>query len=89
MQIGQKFLAVCPASSFDDVDGSLVEFPEKRRQLEVLPKPEKVLVDDGEISTIESLPEHLKSEDWYFVRNLDTGRRHWFTPLGYKLTLLE
>lgn len=76
MQTGQKFLAVYPASSFDDVDGSLVEFPEKRRQLEVLPKPEKVLVDDGEISTIESLPEHLKSEDWYFVRNLDTGRRH-------------
>lgn len=62
-----------PATSFDDVDGSLVEFPEKRRQLEVLPKPEKVLVDDGEISTIESLPEHLKSEDWYFVRNLDTA----------------
>lgn len=31
MQIGQKFLAVYPASSFDDVDGSLVEFPEKRR----------------------------------------------------------
>jgi len=61
MQTGQKFLAVYPASSFDDVDGSLVEFPEKRRQLEVLPKPEKVLVDDGEISTIESLPEHLKS----------------------------
>ena len=73
MQTGQKFLAVYPASSFDDVDGSLVEFPEKRRQLEVLPKPEKVLVDDGEISTIESLPEHLKSEDWYFVRNLDTA----------------
>ena len=43
-------------------------------QLEVLPKPEKVLVDDGEISTIESLPEHLKSEDWYFGVASENGK---------------
>lgn len=89
MQIGQKYLAVSPATSFDDVDGSLVEFPEKRLQIEVLPKPEKVMVDDGETRTIEPLPSHLKSDDWYNVRNLQTGRTHWFNPHDYKLTLLE
>lgn len=89
MQIGQKYLAVSPATSFDDVDGSLVEFPEKRFRLEVLPKPDKVMVDDGETSTIESLPSHLKSVDWYLIRNLETGRKHWFNPLNYQITQLN
>ncbi|MCU8056262.1 hypothetical protein L5L78_08610 [Shewanella sp. SM34] len=40
MQIGQKYLAVSEAYSFEDLDGSLVEFPERRREFEVLPKPD-------------------------------------------------
>ncbi|MCU7965526.1 hypothetical protein L5M28_23585 [Shewanella sp. SW32] len=54
MQIGQKFFAVSEAYSFEDLDSSLVEFPVRRREFEVLPKPEKVITDDGQHKTIEN-----------------------------------
>jgi len=86
MDIGQKYLAVSEAYSFEDLDGSLVEFPERRREFVVLPKPEKVITDDGEHKTIENLPEHLKSEDWFLIRSLETGRKSWFNPLNYTIS---
>lgn len=54
MQIGQKYLAVSEAYSFEDLDSSLVEFPVRRREFEVLPKPEKVITDDGQHKIIEN-----------------------------------
>ncbi|SUJ08177.1 Uncharacterised protein [Shewanella morhuae] len=64
MQIGQKYLAVSEAYSFDDLDGSLVEFPERRREFEVLPKPEKVITDDVQHKTIENYTLSLKIGSW-------------------------
>lgn len=88
MQIGKKYLAVSEAYSFEDLDGSLVEFQERRREFEVLTKPDKVITDDGQHKIIENLPEHLKSEDWFWVRSLETGGKSWFNPLNYTISLL-
>lgn len=89
MQIGKRYLAVSPAYSFEDIDGQTVQFPERRSEIEVLPKPEQVTVDDGEYQTVERLPDHLKSEDWFLVKNLITNRTHWFNPINYEITLLS
>lgn len=85
---GEKYLAVKPAYNFDGPEGELVEFEEKRLEIEVLRKPETCIVDDGLSQIEEPLPTHLKSEDWYFVRNLKTDRKHWFYPREYHLTTL-
>ena len=88
MEIGKKYLAIQAAHSFGEIDGECVEFKEKRMELEVLPKPERVIVSDGETEVCEPLPKHLKSDDWYNVRNLKSGNTHWFTPLNYQISEL-
>ncbi len=68
MQIGKKYLAVSEAYSFEDLDGSLVEFQERRREFEVLTKPDKVITDDGQHKIIENLQDHLSPEDGFGER---------------------
>lgn len=47
MQIGCKYLVVKPAHSFGEIDGELVDFAESRVEVEVLPKPQTVVMFDG------------------------------------------
>jgi hypothetical protein len=85
MEIGSKYLAVQAYQSFEDDEGNLVQFEEKRIELEVLPKPERVIMSDGQCEVEEALPDHLKQDDWYLIRNLKTERTHWFCSNGYQI----
>ncbi|GIU41149.1 hypothetical protein TUM3794_21060 [Shewanella colwelliana] len=83
---GSKILAITPAISFSDLDGSNVSIPEKRRKYEVLPKPDTVIVDDGVSEWIEGLPEHLKCDHWLNVKNIETGKRHWLNTMHIQVS---
>lgn len=86
MDIGKRYLAIMPASSFEGLDGEVVFFEEKRLKIEVLPKPQIVEVFDGINTTVENLPEHFKGNDWYAVKNLITGHRHWLHSKNYQIS---
>lgn len=88
MQVGGKYLVIKPAHSFGEIDGQIVDFPERRSEIEVLPKPAKVAVFDGETTVTERLPEHLSQNDWYRVRNLTTGNSYWLNSQGLEISQL-
>ncbi|SUJ08579.1 hypothetical protein [Shewanella morhuae] len=79
MDIGKRYFAIMPASSFEGLDGEVVFFEEKRLKIEVLPKPQIN-------TTVENLPEHFKGKDWYAVKNLITGNRHWLHSKNYQIS---
>jgi len=89
MEIGKKYLAIQPAHSFGEIDGEQVNFEEKRIEIEVLPKPKQVVACDGETEVCEALPDHLKGDDWYNVRNLKTGNTHWLNKPAYQISALQ
>lgn len=89
MKIGNRYLAIQPERSFEGLEGETVTFPKIALKVEILPKPEQVIVDDGISQTTEVLPEHLKSDSWLAVRNLDTGRCHWLCTDAYEIYELE
>lgn len=88
LEIGHVYQVVKPAFSFGEIDGVMVDFPEERFEIEILPKPQTVNVYDGETEVCEPLPEHLAQSDWYNVRNIHTGKRHWLNSGGYHFTQL-
>lgn len=83
--VGNKYILVRSGESFPDVDGSEVVFEDKIYNVEILPKPEKVVAFDGVDEEEVFLPEHLKSDSWYAVLNLDTNRKHWMNVDGMKI----
>ncbi|MGP4943227.1 hypothetical protein [Pseudoalteromonas nigrifaciens] len=89
MKIGQQYLATQQAHSFVDVNGERIEFEQRALAIEVLPKPEMVEVDDGHTTVVEPLPDHLKCDEWFNVRNLNTGRVHWLNTLSYEVSDLS
>lgn len=86
---GGCYLAEQKCESFKNLDGSVVEFEPKTYRLKILPKPETVIVDDGEHRTLEKLPEHLKEEEWYSALNLNTGKTMWVHQDTYNFSSLE
>tara|TARA_R100001591_G_scaffold15281_2_gene21692 strand:+ start:209 stop:685 length:477 start_codon:yes stop_codon:yes gene_type:complete len=88
MLVGKNYLVVRPAHSFGEIDGEIVNFEEQRTEVEVLPKPTTVIVCDGESETIEAIPEHLARDDWYAVRIVGSGKRHWLNTKGCQVILL-
>lgn len=82
LKIGGKYCIKKPAHSFGVIDGNLTNFPEKVYGIEVLNKPNPITVWDGEQETLEPLPEHLAQDDWYYVRDLNSGKTHWLNPKG-------
>lgn len=82
LEVGKKYLIIKPAHSFGEIDGELVEFEEQRTEVLVIPKPESVIMCDGETEVEEPLPEHLAKPDWYAVQNLRTNLRFWLNPTG-------
>ncbi len=89
LAIGNHYLARGKSDPFEDLDGSLVEFESKTYRIKILPKPEKVIVDDGARKTYEPLPDHLKGEAWYSALNLETKRTMWVHHDTYDFSPLE
>lgn len=88
MEIGRKYLVVKPAHSFGEIDGELVDFAETRTEIEVLPKPQTVLMFDGDTEEVEPLPMHLAQDDWFLVRDIKTGITSWLNTAGRQITKL-
>lgn len=88
LQIGKVYLVVKPADSLGEIEGEQVNFEETRQLVEVLPKPERVRVHNGETEVEEPTPDHLKQPEWYAVRNILTHRRYWLNITGLHITEL-
>lgn len=58
-------------------------YPPQEKHFIVLPKPKRVIADDGETEIEIDTPEHLLQEDWYFVRYLNNGNCAWFNSTGW------
>lgn len=82
LEVGKKYLVIKPAHSFGIIDGEMIDFDETRTEVQVLPKPETVIVCDGETEVEEPLPAHLAQPDWYAVRKLSNGIIFWLNPAG-------
>jgi hypothetical protein len=71
----------------DTIDvGGVIEpliYPAQEKRFAVLPKPKRVIADDGDSETEIDTPDHLMEEDWYFVRYLPNGERFWFNAEGW------
>lgn len=89
MEIAKKYLAVLPEMSFQGLEGEIVTFPKKIIKIEILPKPDEVIIDNGSYRTTEKLPKHLKSDNWFAVRNLESGKFQWLCSDEYEISELE
>jgi hypothetical protein len=88
MEIGKAYIARKPAESFGEIDGESVDFDEVTLTIEILKKPETVIMDDGEKEVEEPLPKHLCSPDWQLAKNLETFRTNWLFIPNYIITAL-
>lgn len=86
LTVGNSYLACQPAEEFYIDETEKVEFPEKKLSFCVLDKPERVIAMDGLHSEEIKLPEHLKSKEWYFVKNLKTDKQHWLNSTVYQIS---
>lgn len=87
--IGQRYRAEAINEPFEDHKGALVEFEPRTILIEIQPKPETVMADDGVRQRLEPLPGHLAGPEWFAAINLTTGRKLFlhsgtfrFSPLG-------
>lgn len=87
--IGQRYRAEAINEPFEDDKGCLVEFEPRIILIEILPKPEKVMEDDGLRRRLVPLPAHLAGPEWFAAINLITRRKlfvhrgvYRFSPLG-------
>jgi hypothetical protein len=87
--IGVRYLAEQKCEPFEDLDGSVVEFEPKTYRIKILPKPDTVIVNDGDQEIIEALPDHLKRDEWYSALNLDTEGTMWVHQDTYNFSPLE
>lgn len=79
IQVGKLYYATRPAEDWGDIDGEHITFDEKIIRVEVLPKPDNYFDEEGVVS----LPEHLNSPEWFWVKNIKTGREHWINSDVY------
>lgn len=86
MNIGGQYRVVIPAHEVVISDDDIARFDEKILNIEVLEKPEFVMAVDGRDEELIPLPEHLKWESWYCVKNLDTGLIHWLHGPSYQIS---
>ena len=87
--IGQRCRAEAINEPFEDDKGCLVEFEPRTILIEILPKPEHVMEDDGLRPRRVPLPAHLAGPEWFAAINLTTRRKlfvhrgvYRFSPLG-------
>ena len=83
MDVGKKYLVFRDGHSFVDDRGNLVSFDPECKRLLILPKPATVIMDDGETESLEPIPLHLQSADWFAVKNLDSDNSHFFNITGW------
>lgn len=88
MKLGASYVGVQPAGNIIVSETEKYEFDEKRIKFLVLNKPGRVIVQDGVSSEEIELPEHLKSDGWYFVKDLTTGAKHWLNSSAYQMSVL-
>lgn len=89
-KVGFGYRILKPAHSFGIIDDKLVHFPEEVVHVLIEPKPETVLVDDGDdMPHKEPLPNHLAQPHWFLVRDLGNRRRFWMDMTGYWVTPLS
>jgi hypothetical protein len=86
LQVDKLYLVIDPAHSFGEIDGKTAHFEEKRRLIQVLPKPDRVRVKNGETEVEEPTPEHLKQPEWYAVRNVIGHNAYWLNITGLHIT---
>lgn len=86
LQVDKLYLVISPAYSMDEGNGSTAHFDEKRRLVQVLPKPERVRVRNGETEVEEPTPDHLKQPEWYAVRNILNHNTYWLNTSGLHIT---
>lgn len=87
--VGKRYKALTPAHSFENEYGEMIEFDSCTIEIEIMPTPEHVLVDDGVSQSIEVTPEHLKTPNWYVVTNINSGKVHWFNSDNSQITPIE
>lgn len=73
--IGQRYRAEAITEPFEDDRGCLVEFEPRFILIEILPKPEHVMEDDGLRPRRVPLPSNLAGPEWFAAINLTTGRK--------------
>lgn len=56
----------------------VITYPTQERRFKVLPKPGRVIADDGHVQESVNTPAHLMSDDCYWVKSLVSGRCFWF-----------
>jgi len=88
LTVGSTYLATQDAYSFD-YEGVEQVFDKVEKKIKVLDKPKRVISDDGIMKEETDLPQHLKSENWYFVLDLKTNKTHWFSPEHYQVKLIN
>lgn len=80
IKIGKRYSATKPSENWGNIDGWDVAFNESLLRVEVLPKPDNCYDDEGLVD----LPEHLNSPEWFWIKNIETGREHWINTEVYK-----
>ncbi|MFQ2238155.1 hypothetical protein ACK32R_20930 [Aeromonas dhakensis] len=89
LEIDAKYLATSFQPPIEDPEGNMVEFVPKKIIIQVLEKPTMVESFDGETKKTVPLPEHLKADSWYFVKNMGTGKTHFCNEHSYNFTKFE
>lgn len=88
LTVGCTYLATQDAYSFN-FEGVEQVFDKVEKQIKVLDKPKRVILDDGITKEETDLPNHLKSENWYFALNLKTNKTFWFSSEYYDVKLIH
>jgi len=86
LTIGHRYHAEAISEPFEDEKGCLVEFEPRTILIEILPKPDKVIVGDGVSLRHEPLPAHLAGPEWFAAINLDTKRKLFVHRETYRFT---
>lgn len=86
--VGKQYLAVKIAEIIDFGDGHIETISEKSLKIEVIDKSVELKASGDDQYYIEPACESLSGPSWYRVKNLDTGREHWFRAGSYTITEL-
>lgn len=84
--IGLRYHAEAITEPFEDEKGCLVEFEPRAITIEIIPKPEKVMADDGAHRRMVPLPAHLAGPEWFAAINLATKRKLFVHRETYRFT---
>ena len=83
LEVGKTYSALMKGYEIDDEEGKVYVFEDEIIKIEIIEKPEYVMIDDGPNGELikTKLTGHLLESHWYLVENFTTGTRQWFSVL--------